>query len=229
MTITWSGKETKDWPEIWLFFLLQFICAGLAQDDVMVTVTPSRFVASLSTNATTFNCTVTPSTATVQLLIILVNGEQDSKELQSMGIVSTRLSNTFGTVSIETRAENNNSEISCLAVLAGAASKPVISEPATLLIQGVLSSPPSLTIVSIASRPYFPRLTWQRPYTVDRSEIVDYWVCFNFSVSQVCTLTEDTSYEFLNIRLPLVFRVTAINVVGESEASLVVYQPCGTN
>lgn len=210
------------------------IHTGLAQDDVVVTITPSRFVAGLITNDSqlpqfaNFTCTVT-TTEAVQILVIFVNGVQEAKEWESMGIFTSRLSNTISTVSIAARAENNVSSIDCLAILTSP-SRTIESESAILLIQGLLSSPSDLTTMAIASRPNFQRLTWQRPFTLDidvvKSDIPVYRVCFNFSGSPVCTLTEDTSYEFLNIRLPLVFQVTAINVIGESEASLFLHDPC---
>ena len=42
----------------------------------------------------------------------------------------------------------------------------------------------------------------------------------------MCINTTDLEHIFPNIRIPIEFSVTAVNVVGESNASTVVYQPC---
>lgn len=209
--------------------VLQSFCTGLGQNAV-VSISPSAFTAGLSTNSSrrvTFTCTVSSNNTPIFAVNMLVDEMQDSPGLEDRGINSFRLDAFTANLTIEPRIENNKTVISCLATLASGA---VFSAPLTFLVQGILSAPPDLEVITIDSRPNFKRLSWQPPYTLDitnvEQDITGYRVCFSFSATEVCVLTEDTSYDFLSVRLPLEFLVTSINVVGESDASRVLHQAC---
>jgi hypothetical protein len=220
----------------WYFicFVLHIIVSGLCQ-EVVVFINPPAFTASLSTDSSdkvSFNCTVS-SNITPQpefSILMQVNGEQfvGSRDEEN-GI--TRLSaNVF---TIEPTTETNNSNISCMAV--SFSEDGVIggsSEPLVFLVQGLLAPPPGLSITTPELRPNFRRLSWQPPFTLDITgfdpDITGYRICFSLSATSPvnCVQTDNTSYDYLNIRLPLEFLVTAINVVGESNASRAVHQAC---
>lgn len=204
------------------------IYTGLGQ-NAKISVSPTVYVASLNqfSDVATFICRVSPSTTSIIVLNILVDGKQVSAALKSRGISAVRQSSTEIILTIEPRAENNNTQISCVAALPLTV---IQSEEVTLLIQGLLSPPSDLEVVTVGSRPGFKTLSWQPPYTLDitnvEQDITGYRVCFTFSATEVCTITEDAAYEFLSVSLPLEFRVTAINAVGESNFSHTVHQAC---
>lgn len=189
--------------------------------NASVSIGPSAFTAGLSSEEITFTCTVSRPVLAVNMF---VDEEQFSSDLEDRGI---RL-DAAAILTIEPRIENNNTKIKCLATFESGS--PVFSPPLIFLVQGLLSAPPDLEIITIDSRPNFNRLSWQPPFTLDISDveqdITGYKVCFSLSATEMCVLTEETSYDFLNIRLPLEFLVTAINVVGESNASRVLHQAC---
>ena len=72
------------------------------------------------------------------------------------------------------------------------------------------------------------RLFWETPESLNITDIdpdiSNYRICTN--LSEVCINTTDLEYIFPNVRIPIEFSVTAINVVGESNASIAVYEPC---
>ena len=72
------------------------------------------------------------------------------------------------------------------------------------------------------------RLFWEAPESLDITDIdpdiSNYKICTNFS--GVCINTTELEHVFPSVRIPIEFSVTAINVVGESNASTVVYEPC---
>ena len=72
------------------------------------------------------------------------------------------------------------------------------------------------------------RLFWEAPETLDitdiEPDISNYRICTN--LSGVCIDTTDLEHVFPNVRIPIEFSVTAINVVGESNASIAIWEPC---
>ena len=207
--------------------LLHFIivCASIAQD---ISIHPTHFVATLNSNAsTTFTCISSESALTITML---VNGSQISSEKEeNRGIQFTRESER-GLLTIVTSIENNNTAISCVVVPLDEESPVQRTESALFLIQGILSSPSSLEIVTLTSHPSLNRLSWSAPFTLNVSDmendISGYRVCFNLTATPICTMTTSETYEFLNIRLMLEFMVIAINAVGESNASYILHNPC---
>ena len=91
---------------------------------------------------------------------------------------------------------------------------------------GILNPPINLTIVNQgASR---SRLLWGAPESLDitdiEPDISNYRICAN--LSGVCINTTELEHVFPNVRVSIEFSVTAINIVGGSNTSIAVYEPC---
>ena len=101
-----------------------------------------------------------------------------------------------------------------------------------LNIQGLLGPPPNLTL-SEADEQLTRLLRWDAPETLDITnvdpDIQNYQICYNLSAAEMtCTNVSsegEREFKFSNVRVPLLFTVSAFNVVGEGSASTVVHQP----
>ena len=101
-----------------------------------------------------------------------------------------------------------------------------------LNIQGLLDPPPNLTL-SEADEQLTRLLRWDAPETLNITnvdpDIQNYQVCYNLSAAEMtCTNVSsegEREFKFSNVRVPLLFTVSAFNVVGEGSASTVVHQP----
>ena len=91
---------------------------------------------------------------------------------------------------------------------------------------GILDPPSNLTIVNQSAS--HRRLFWEAPESLDitdiEPDISNYSVCTN--LSGVCINTTELEHVFPNVRITIEFSVTAVNIVGESNASTAVYEPC---
>ena len=88
-------------------------------------------------------------------------------------------------------------------------------------------------MLSEGDNQHMRRLTWDEPFSLDITDVdpdIDcYSVCYslvNVKVSQ-CTCVNQTEHTFLCVSLPLLFTVSAVNVVGEGGASSVLHDGCG--
>ena len=76
------------------------------------------------------------------------------------------------------------------------------------------------------------RLSWDAPETIDLTDIEpdisNYRVCFNISEEINCDNVSESSqqYTFINLRVPLLFSLSAVNVVGEGNATTVEHEAC---
>ena len=95
-----------------------------------------------------------------------------------------------------------------------------------LSVPGILNPPINLTIVNQGAS--HSRLFWEAPDSLDitdiEPDISNYRICTN--LSGVCINTTEVEHIFPNVRIPIEFSVTAINIVGESNASITIYEPC---
>ena len=91
---------------------------------------------------------------------------------------------------------------------------------------GILAPPFNLTIaVDDLSH---KRLSWEPPASLNLTDIEPdisgYRICTN--LTDVCINTTELEYVFPNLRIPIQFSVTAVNVVGESNAGVALHEPC---
>ena len=173
-----------------------------------------------------FNCT-----ATAALIQWKVNDLPTSRaEIINKGVTTTPAAEDRGTgeflssLFIPARQENDNTTIQC----EGVETNPLttaLSRLVTLRIQGLLDPPPNLTL-SEAGDQLTRILTWGAPETLDLTDIDPdiqfYQVCYNLSDDLTCinvSSSERREFRFPNVCVPLVFTVTAFNVVGEGGAS----------
>ena len=76
--------------------------------------------------------------------------------------------------------------------------------------------------------PSHKRLIWEPPASLNitdvEPDISGYRICTN--LTEVCINTTELEYVFPNLRIPIQFSVTAVNLVGESNASVAFHEPC---
>ena len=209
------------------WILLHSINASLAQ--VGLVLSPAEFTASLNNEEVNYTCSVSPSTLEIDVISRSVDGDQVSGSLPNRGITFIKESGA-GILRIQAREENDNITIRCIVVPTSGDPPVIRSEPALLRVQGLLSAPPDLEVMVSDSSPSFNSLSWSAPFTLDitnqEPDITGYRVCSNYSATSTCAMTDSTSYEFLNVRLPVEYLVTAINAVGESNASIISHPAC---
>ena len=137
--------------------------------------------------------------------------------------------NYFSYLRIPARIENNNTSIQCWAYSIDTFHSLAYSKQAFLYIQGLLDPPPNLTLTEAGDQ-LTRILTWGAPETLDLTDIDPdiqfYQVCYNLSDDLTCinvSSSERREFRFPNVCVPLVFTVTAFNVVGEGEASSIAH------
>ena len=233
----------KDSISLEVVVLSALLCALNVQGRVTISIDPplDNYVAVLDSNSTVqFNCTVNNS---VSLLWRVNDTDSAFVEIVNRGVSTTpRVEQAEGTFAsslyILTRGENNNTSIRCRTF--DEVSNPgtitlVESQSIILRLQGLLESPPNLTLLT--SQDQLTRiLTWNAPETLDITnidpDIQSYRICYNLTDELTCisvSSSERREFRFLNVHVPLLFTVIAINVVGEGSASSVIHQPSGCN
>ncbi len=207
---------------ITIFVILQWIGSSSAQS---LTISPSGYNASEGAMDFTFTCTSTIEM--INFITLEVEGVTLDIELEARGISISRTSSTTSTLTIEASLVNNNTTISCFALMGQVAT---FSEDIVFLVQGLLP-PPDLLSFTHTPPSSSGVLSWSPPVSIDITDqdpdITGYRVCFNLTEEVTeCVVTEETSYEFPNLHLPLEFSVAALNVVGEGNASTLFQQAC---
>ena len=79
------------------------------------------------------------------------------------------------------------------------------------------------------------RLSWEKPFSLDITDVDPDIECYNVCYRLVnttvdksqCTCVNQTEYKFLCVSVPLLFTVSAINVVREGGASSILHYGCG--
>jgi hypothetical protein len=129
---------------------------------------------------------------------------------------------------------NRNPTIICLAnVLSSTGVSGVASEPVLFKIQGLLDAPSNL-MLSEADDQHMRRLSWEEPFSLVITDVDPDIECYNVCYSLVnataeksqCTCVNQTEYTFLCVSVPLLFTVSAVNVVGEGGASSILHDGC---
>ena len=83
--------------------------------------------------------------------------------------------------------------------------------------------------------PYLGRLTWDKPFSLDITDVDPDIECYNVCYRLInetaenshCACVNKTEYTFLCVSVPLLFTVSAVNVVGEGVASSILHDGCG--
>ena len=218
------------------FFLLTCFTRTLyVHGQLDVTIFPQEdYNAALDPDSkVTFNCT-----ASVANLDFLLNGTLAANFIVSRGVVVTNDGTVGGglfltTVSIPVREENDNTSVLCRAIDSSDVQNIVVEDSRLIFlrIQGLLDAPPNLTL-SEADDQLSRLITWDAPPTLNitnvNPDIEFYQVCYNLSTELTCTNVSSTvgerAFKFSNVRVPLLFTVTAFNVVGEGNESSIVHQ-----
>jgi hypothetical protein len=224
--------------------LVLLLCMKGIHSQLIAVVTPRGYNASLDPEASfTFQCDVT-GTNNIQWF---VDGSFSStQEISNRGISesntitvdeATDSASYRRTLSILRNITNSNTTIVCLATAVsptGIVSGVNSSEPVLFKVQGLLDAPSSL-ILSEAVNQHMRRLSWKEPFSLDITDVDPDIECYNVCYSLVnvtaeksqCTCVNQTEYTFLCVSVPLLFTVSAVNVVGEGEDSSILHDGCG--
>ena len=214
--------------------ILQLILNVHGQLDVTISPREDYTAALDPASRVNFNCTA--STGSIEWRL---NGTLAASFTQSR-MVTVTPATAIGeglflfALSIPASEENvGNTSIQCRAV--DSDRTPVLVENSKLVyfnIQGLLDPPPNLTL-SEADEQLTRLLRWDAPETLDITnvdpDIQNYQICYNLSATEMtCTNVSsegEREFKFSNVLVPLLFTVSAFNVVGEGSASTVVHQP----
>ena len=221
--------------EPFLLLLLVLVRDKCAQPTAVIT--PRGYNASLDPEASfTFQCDVTGADA----IQWVVDGLPSIRsEIRSRGIsesdpinVNATAGSFRGSISIERNVMNEDTSIICLADRSLLAD--VLSAPVLFKVQGLLDAPSNL-LLSEGANQHMRRLSWDEPFSLDITDIDPDIECYNVCYRLVnvtvensqCTCVNQTEYTFLCVSVPLLFTVSAVNVVGEGDASLILHDGCG--
>ena len=134
-------------------------------------------------------------------------------------------------ISISRNVTNEHTTVICRAD-SFTPSVTIDSDPAIFQVQGLLEAPPNL-ILSQADDRCTRRLSWDQPFSLDitdvNPDISHYKVCYSLSNvnKPQCTYVNQTEFAFLNVGIPLLFSVSAVNVVGEGNTSSIFHDGNG--
>ena len=221
--------------EPFLLLLLVLVRDKCAQPTAVIT--PRGYNASLDSEASfTFQCDVIGAD-TIQWV---VDGLPSTRsEIRTRGISEGEIIDVDptagilrGSLSIERNIINKNTSVICIADLTLLAD--VLSEPVLFRVQGLLDAP-SNVMLSEADNQHVRRLSWDKSFSLDITDFdpdIDcYNVCYrlvNITVeNSQCTCVNQTEYTFLCVSVPLLFTVSAVNVVGEGGATSILHHGCG--
>ena len=126
---------------------------------------------------------------------------------------------------------NKNTSVICVADMILSAD--VISEPVLFRVQGLLDAPSNL-MLSEADNQHMRRLTWDKPFSLDITDVDPDIECYNVCYRLVnvtvknsqCTCVNQAEYTYLCIGVPLLFTVSAINLVGEGGVTSILHDGC---
>ena len=137
------------------------------------------------------------------------------------------------TLTIVRNINKSNTTIMCIASMTSQTGiTNVPNEPVLFKIQGLLDAPSNL-MLSEADSQHMRRLTWDEPFSLDITDVDPDIHCYNVCYSLInvtvfqCTCVNQTEYTFLCVSVPLIFIVSAVNVVGEGNASSILHDGCG--
>ena len=230
--MTWNH-----WPVI-ILLLLILTEEQYVQTEITAVINPRGYNATLDPEVTfTFQCDVTGADD-VQWI---VDGLPPSRqEIINRGILTETAVITVNEatgsfrqkLSISRNVANQNTTIVCEAesfTVNDVRSVPVVFSQ----IQGFLEAPSNLILTETESddNPFMKRISWNEPFTLDitdaKLDISNYKVCYsliNSANKSQCTRVYQTEFTFLIVTISLEFTVYAVNVVGESNSSSILYE-----
>jgi hypothetical protein len=225
--------------QIEVLVLLLFI-KGI-HSQLTAVITPRGYNASLDPEASfTFQCDVT-GTDNIQWL---VDGSPSAaQEIRDRGISESNIITVDEATDSVRRSlfilrsiTNRNTTMVCVATAISPTGDLIgdTSEPALFKIQGLLDAPSNL-MLSEADNQRMRRLSWDKPFSLDITDVDPDIECYNVCYSLVnvtaeksqCTCVNQTEYTFLCVSVPLLFTVSALNVVGEGGDSSILHDGCG--
>ena len=226
--------------KIEIFILLWLLFVRGKRSQLTAVIIPRGYNASLDPEASfTFQCDVTGSTS----IQWFVDGSPSSaQEIRGRGIsesdtitVDEGTSSVRRSLSIVRNITNRNTTIRCVATAISSTGDVlgVASEPVLFKIQGLLDAPSNL-MLSEAANQHMRTLKWDEPFSLDITDVDPDIECYNVCYSLVnvtaeksqCTCVNQTEYTFLCVSVPLLFTVSAVNVVGEGEATSIPHNGC---
>ena len=191
-------------------------------------ITPRDYNASLDPEANfTFQCDVTGADGVLWLVDGLLSTRQDIRSRgisESDVIIVNETTGSFRAyISLSRNVTNRNTTIICIADIVLSAG--VTSDPVLFQVQGLLDTPSNLTLSEVNNQ-HKRLLSWGEPFSLDITDvdpdISHYKVCYtliNDRKLSLCTRVNQTEFTFLYISVPLLFNVSAVNVVGEGNSS----------
>ena len=219
---------------LWLLFVRG------KHSQLTAVITPRGYNASLDPEASfTFQCDVSSSNNVQWLVDGRPSTTQENRGRgisQSSIITVDEATDSFRiSLSILRNIINRNTTIVCqvIAVLSTGMVTGISSDPVQFQIQDFLDAPSNL-MLSEADNQHMRRLSWDEPFSLDITNVDPDIECYNVCYSLVnvtaeksqCTCVNQTEYTFLCVSVPLLFTVSAINVVGEGAATSILHDGC---
>ena len=223
-------------PFSFIIFIIWLCALNVeAQVQISATISPDRdYNAPLDESSMVrFNCTGTEA---------ISQWTVDGIEANTMAIVKRGVTITspqdigggvfFSSLFIPASVENNNTSIQCTTIRASPGLSANNSKLIVLRIQGLLGTPPNLTLSETDNNTLLI-LRWDAPATLDltdvRPDILYYIVCHNLTSDPTCVNVSISEKRELSIHsegdVPMLFTVTAVNVVREGNVSSIIHQP----
>ena len=211
----------------------------LEANATTATISPNGYITSLDPeSSTTFQCHITGADS---IYWVVDGAVADVEKVRRRGIKTSDLVTLdqserrfTSNITIPRSTVNRNTTLLCVA---NAISSPdALSEPVYFKVQGLLDFPPNLTLATtndaeLEGRAFLRRLTWDEPLTLDVTDvdpdISHYRVCYNIGEDGVkCETTTEREFTFVDVRVNILFLVTAVNVVGEGNTSSILHRAC---
>lgn len=207
--------------------LLMILYSSSCAQDVVLS--PEAFNASEGSTAVDFYCGA--RIREIRSINFEIGGRiisEGDQEAERRGMRMYRIDVAYAVLSIEPRLTNNGTTFVCVVSTSPNLGHFRKSSEGILLVQGILSPPRDLHIIESTSSSMI--LLWTAPYSLNltdvKPDIIGYNVCSNFTnLNYSCINTSETSLTFSNVHMTIEFVVTAINIVGESNASSIIFKP----
>ena len=214
-----------------MLFLLS-VLPIFVKAEVTARITPRGYNASLNPGASfTFQCDVTGAEGIQWIVDGVPSARQDirNRGISESAVIPTTVTGSYkANITLARNIANRNTTILCIAVHMIISSAGVPSESVLFKIQGLLDAPSNL-MLSETDNQCMRKLSWDKPFSLDITDIdpdiSHYKVCYspvNSNKSQ-CVLVNKTEFTFLNVDVPLLFTVSAVNVVGEGNISSILH------